>query len=162
MMIASELAGFCAAHAALNLAQADGFTPMLAYTNEKDERVMERLAGEDAERIVAWGKEKLDSNEMDANDVVFLYGAQITHDAEQTPAIIVEMRAYFMAGAEATIVVPYTPKSSGQFRIHKPFVAVWKECEDFSKDAALALFFKGIGQYKQGAENWRAAWDSST
>lgn len=53
MMIASELAGFCAAHAALSLSQADSFIPMLAYANEFDERKMERLVGEDATQIVA-------------------------------------------------------------------------------------------------------------
>lgn len=103
----------------------------------------------------------MNSNKVDTNDAVFLYGAQITRDGEITPAIIIEMHAYFMSGSEATMVVPYTPQSSGKFLIHEPVVAVWKECEDRSKDSALALFFEGIGAHESGAKNWREAWDSS-
>ena len=67
MITASKLAGFFAAHAIWCVSDGETLTPMLAYTTENDERKMERLVvNDDLEASVAYGKEKLGSNEMDA------------------------------------------------------------------------------------------------
>src|SRR5690348_5143304 len=130
MITASELAGYFAAHAIWCVSDGDTLTPMLAYTTENNERRMERLiVNDDLAASVAYGKEKLASNEMDANDAVLLFDGRIPVGGQKLDAIIIEMRAYFSPDSEAVIAVPYTPMSSGRFRVHKPKLLGWKDCD---------------------------------
>ena len=162
MITASKLAGFFAAHAIWCVSDGETLTPMLAYTTEDDERKMERLVVEDdLEASVALGKRKLDSNEMDAMDAVLLYDGRIPIGKEKVDAIIVEMRAYFSPDSEAVMAVPYTPKASGKFRVHKPKLLGWKNCEDFDMNAALQSFFEGVDGHGKGAKIWNDCLDES-
>src|SRR5215475_9631314 len=120
MITASKLAGFFAAHAIWCVCDGETLIPMLAYTTD-DERAMERIIiNDDLEASVAYGKEKLDSNQMDADDAVLLYDGRIPIGSEKVDAIVIEMRAYLSPGSDAVMAVPYTPKSSGAFRVHRP------------------------------------------
>jgi hypothetical protein len=162
MIAASNLAGCFAAHAIWCVSNGETLVPMLAYTDENDKRVMNRLAGADLGASVAQGKEQLASNPMDANDAVLLYDGRITVGANKVDAIIIEMRAYFSPQSEATLAVPYTPKtSSGAFKVHKPKLLLWKNCEDFDMNHALQSFFDGVSSHEHGNEVWTAALDES-
>src|SRR5437763_17193620 len=77
MITASELAGFFAAHAVWCLSDAESLTPMLAYTTEDGQRKMERLAGEEVQAVIEYGRRWLADNPMDANDGVLLYDGRI-------------------------------------------------------------------------------------
>ncbi len=133
----------------------DGETliPMLAYITADDERKVATS--------VALGKEKLESNEMDANDAVLLYDGRIPLGNEKVDAIIIEMRAYFSPDSEAVMAVPYTPKTSGKFRVHKPKLLGWKRCDDFDMYAALQSFFEGVDGHEKGAKIWNDCLDES-
>ena len=162
MITASKLAGFFAAHAIWCVSDSETLTPIFAHTNEDDERQMERLfINDDLEASVAFGKEKLLSNLMNANDAVLLYDGRITIGNEKVDAIIIEMRAYFSPGSEAIMAVPYTPKASGEFRVHKPKLLAWKNCEDFDMSAALESFFEGVDSHEKGAKVWNDCIDES-
>jgi hypothetical protein len=162
MITACKLAGFFAAHAIWCVSDGETLTPMLAYTTEGDERKMERLVvNDDLEASVEYGKEKLESNEMDANDAVLLYDGRISIGKEKVDAIIIEIRAYFSPDAEAVIGVPYTPKQSGRFRVHKPKLLGWENCDDFDMNAALESFFDGVAEHEKGAKIWNDCLDES-
>ena len=161
MITASRLAGFCAAHAAWSLSESDTFIPIFAYTDAENERKLERLVSENMCETMEWGRSKLLANPMGANDAVLLCIGMMTRDTEKIPAIIIEMRAYYAPGSEAVIAVPYTPKSSGKFLIHKPMLLAWKNCEDMDKEWALESFFEGVVEHKEAAKIWRKAWDPS-
>jgi hypothetical protein len=92
---------------------------------------------------------------------VLAYDGRITVGAGKLDAIILEMRSYGFPGARAVIAVPYTPASSGRFRVHKPKLVEWHECDDFDMDAALQAFFRGVDSHEQGAKAWSAALDES-
>jgi hypothetical protein len=161
MITASKLAGFFAAHAIWCVSDGETLTPMLAYTTADDERKMDRLVSDDLATSVAYGKEKLDSNEMNANDAVLLYDGRIPIGKEKVDAIIIDMRAYFSPGSEAVMAVPYTPKTSGKFRVHKPKLLGWKNCDDFDMNAALQSFFEGVDGHEKGAKIWNDSLDES-
>jgi hypothetical protein len=162
MIAASNLAGYFAAHAIWCVSNGETLVAMLAYTDGNDKRVMNRLAGADLGASVALGKDQLASNAMDANDAVLLYDGRITLGGTKVDAIIIEMRAYFSPQSEATLAVPYTPKtSSGAFRVHKPKLLLWKNCEDFDMNRALESFFNGVSSHEQGTEVWTLALDES-
>lgn len=162
MITAFKLAGFFAAHAIWCVSDGETLIPMLAYTTEHEERKMERLViNDDLAASVAFGKEKLLSNKMDANDAVLLYDGRIPIGKEKVDAIIIEMRAYFSPGSEAVMAVPYTPKASGKFRVHKPKLLAWKNCEDFDMNAALESFFEGVDGHVKGAKVWNDCIDES-
>jgi hypothetical protein len=162
MITASKLAGFFAAHAIWCVSDGETLTPMLAYTTEDDERKIERLVvNDDLEASVAYGKEKLESNEMHANDAVLLYDGRISVGKEKVDAIIIEIRAYFSPDSEAVMAVPYTPKQSGRFRVHKPKLLGWKHCDDFDMNAALQSFFAGVDGHEKGAKIWNDCLDES-
>jgi hypothetical protein len=57
--------------------------------------------------------------------------------------------------------VPYTPRGSGPFRVHKPKLVEWHECEGFDLDAAFEAFFQGVAAHEEGAKVWDAALDES-
>src|SRR6476469_3052357 len=103
---------------------------MLAYTDQDDKRILNRLLDADLGAAVAHGKQQLESNPMDANDAVLLYDGRITLGETKHDAIIVEMRAYFSPQSEAALAIPYPPKASGAFRVHRPKLIAWKNCED--------------------------------
>jgi hypothetical protein len=161
MIAAFKLAGLFAAHAVWCVSDGETLIPMLAYTTADDERQMERLVLNDLESSVACGKNKLESNEMDANDAVLLYDGRIPIGKEKVDAIIIEMRAYFSPGSEAIMALPYTPKASGRFRVHKPKLLAWKNCDDFDMNAALQSFFEGVAGHEKGAKIWNDCLDES-
>jgi hypothetical protein len=161
MITVFKLGGFFAAHAIWCVSDSEILVPMLTYTTAHDQRRMERLVGNDLEGCVAYGKKKLESNEMDADDAVLLFDDRIPIGKEKVDAIIIEMRAYFSPGSEAIRAVPYTPKTSGEFRVHKPKLLQWKDCEDFDMNAALQSFFDGVHAHEKGAKIWNDCLDES-
>ena len=161
MITASALAGYLAAHAIWSVSDGEMLVPMLGYVGEDEKRVMNRLVGPDASVAVLQGKEQLASNSMDANDAVLLYDGFITLGDRKIDAILIEVRAYFSPESEMTLAVPYTPKSSGAFKVHKPKVLVWKGCEDFELERVLKMFWMGVDGHPQGSKIWAAALDES-
>jgi hypothetical protein len=162
MITASRLAGFFAAHAIWCVSDGETLIPMLGYTTVDDERRMERLiVNDDLEATVAKGKERLRSNDMDASDAVLLYDGRITLGPDKLDAIIIEMRAYFSPDSETIMAVPYTPKASGAFRVHKPKLLAWKNCDDFDMNAALESFFAGVHAHEKGGKIWNDCLDES-
>lgn len=161
MITAFELAGFFAAHAIWCVSDGDTLIPILGYTTEDDERQMERLALDELTAAVEFGKQKLEANEMDANDAVLIYDARIPVGNEKLDAIVIEVRTYFSPGSQATIAIPYSPKSTQPFRVHKPKLLVWEQCEDFDLDYAFESFFKGVDSHEQGSEIWNQCLDES-
>jgi hypothetical protein len=161
MITASKLAGFFAAHAVWCVSDGETLTPMLAYTTADEERKMVRLVAEDLPAAVAFGKRKLEDNDMDADDTALLYDGRITLETGKVDAIIIEMRAYCSPGSEAVIAVPYTPKSSGRFRAHKPKLLAWEGCDDFDMDAAFQSFFEGVHEHEKGSKVWNESLDET-
>ena len=161
MITTSELAGFVAAHAIWCASGADGLTPMLAHATEDDQRSMTRLVYDDAAAAIAAGREQLEANPADASDAVLVYAGRIDGPDGKIDAVILEMRCYAFPGAEATIAVPYTPKSSGAFRVHQPVLARWQECDDFDVDTAFQAFFHGLEAHPEGAAVWNATLDET-
>ncbi len=160
MILASELAGYFAAHAVWSVSDGATLIPMLAYTTGDGERKMERMVGE-LGAMVELGRKKLEDNPMDANDAVLLYDGYLTLDGHKTDTIFVEARAYFMPGAKMTLGIPYTPPASGKFRVHKPKLLEWVDCDDIDQQQALQVFFEGVDAHEQGAAVWTAALDQS-
>jgi len=162
MITASKLSGFFAAHAIWCVSDGETLTPMLAYTTADGERKMERLVvADDLAASVAFGKKKLESNEMDANDAALLYDGRISLGNKKVDTIIIEMRAYFSPDSEAIMAVPYTPKASGRFLVHKPKLLAWKNCDDFDMNAALQSFFEGVDAHEKGSKIWNDCLDES-
>jgi hypothetical protein len=162
MITASQLAGFFAAHAIWCISDGAILIPILAYTGPNDERKMERIDAGEFSASVKIGKDRLATNEMDANDAVLVYDGYITIDEVKTDALIIDMRAYFSPRSEATMAIPYTPKTSGKFVVHRPKLLTWKDCEDFNMDAAFEAFFDGVDSHEKGAAVWEAAFDETT
>jgi hypothetical protein len=161
MITASKLAGFLGAHAIWCVSDGGTLVPMLGYTDQDDKRILVRLAGPELSASVAQGKEQLASNPMDATDAALLYDGRITLGEAKIDAIIVEVRAYFSPQSEVVGAIPYTPKASGAFRVHRPKLIVWKDCEDFDMNQALQAFFDGVSDHEEGNKVWAAALDES-
>jgi hypothetical protein len=161
MISAAKLAGFFAAHAIWSVSEAATFNPMLAYTTDDGKRQMERLIADDAPEAVEFGKRKIAENEMDANDAVLLFDGRIPVGTEKLDAVIIELKAYFSPDSEAVIAIPYTPHSSGEFRVHKPKLLVWENCAEFDMEQAIQSFFEGVEEHKEGAAIWNEYLDES-
>lgn len=161
MITASELAGFVAAHAIWCVADADGLIPMAAFTTEDGRRKLERLVFDRTADALDHGRRRLDADPFDANDGVLAYDGRIGTDAGKLDAIVLEMRSYGFPSARATVAVPYTPASTGRFRVHRPKLVEWHRCEDFDIDTAFAAFFRGVDAHEEGAKVWAAALDES-
>jgi hypothetical protein len=162
MITASKLAGFFAAHAIWCVSDSESLIPMLGYTTEDGKRHMDRLiVGDDLAASVAYGKKKVDSYELDAIDAVLIDDGRITIGESKVDAIIIEMRAYFSPDSEAVIAIPYTPKSSGRFLVHKPKLLCWKKCDDFDMNWAIESFFEGVAEHEKGTKIWNDSLDES-
>jgi hypothetical protein len=105
--------------------------------------------------------QRLEDDPFSANDGVLAFDGRITIDCGKLDAIILEMRSYAFPWAKATIAVPYTPHNSGRFRVHRPKLVEWHECENFDLDATFEAFFRGISAHEQGAKVWDTALDES-
>ncbi|MDR3402932.1 MAG: hypothetical protein P4L99_10585 [Chthoniobacter sp.] len=89
------------------------------------------------------------------------YDGRITLGPEKVDAIIIEMRAYFSLGSEAIMAIPYIPKTSGAFKVHKPKILAWKNCEDFDVNVAMQSFFNGVDEHEKGRKVWADCLDES-
>ena len=161
MIPAFRLAGFFAAHAIWCVSDGETLTPMLARVGEDGTRSMDRLVMNDLAAAVASGRRSLDLNDADANDAALVYDGRIPLGTDKIDAIIIEIRAYFSPQSEAVIAVPYAPKSSGRFRVHKPKLLQWKNCDDFDMNAVLGSFFEGVAEHEKGSSLWNASLDES-
>ena len=162
MITAFNLAGFFAAHAIWGVSDGEDLIPMFAYTDENDERKMERLVVDgDLAASVEFGKDKLESNEPDATDGVLVYDGRIPINEQKFDAIIIKIRSYFAPGSKALMAVPYSPAGSGNFRVFKPKLLQWEECDDFDVNMAVQSFFEGVDAHEKGAAAWNAALDQS-
>ena len=162
VIAAARLGGFFAAHAIWCVSGGETLVPMLAYVTERGERKMERHAGAELGAIVENARRQLVANAMDANDAVLLYDARIPVGAEKLDAIVLELRTYFSPRSEMTLAVPYTPPTAKTpFRVHRPKLLGWVECEDFDRHAVLESFFAGVDEHTEGAKIWSAALDES-
>lgn len=161
MLSAAHLAGSIAAHAIWCVSDQDGLVPMLAFTTEGGERKLERLVDGDAAAAVEHGRKRLEDDPLSADDGVLAYDGYVTVDGQKTDAIILELRCYAFPAAKAAIAVPYTPASSGRFRVHKPRLLLWEGCEDFDGDAAFASFFDGVESHEHGAKAWTQAFSDA-
>lgn len=161
MITASELAGFIAGHAIWCVSDADSLIPMVAFATEDGQRKLERLVSDDAGKAVEHGRKRLDDDPFSASDGVLVYDGRITLDSGKLDAIILELRSYAFPGATATFAVPYTPASTGIFRVHRPKLVEWHECDDFDLDAAFEAFFRGVDSHEKGAAVWKSALDES-
>ena len=161
MIIASELAGFFAAHAIWCVSESESFIPMLAYTTEDGKREMMRLALDDVKAAIELGKKRLEENDISYDDAVLLYDGRISHSSEKLDALIMELRCEAFRGARATLAVPYTPKSKGAFLVHKPKLIEWENSDDFDMDAALEAFWRGVASHEKGSKIWNDCLDES-
>lgn len=161
MITAAKLAGLFAAHAVWCVSDGDLLIPMLAYTNENDERKMDRFVQDDLGAAVEAGRQKLASNEMDADDAVLLFDGRIPVDGEPCDAIIAEMRAYFAPDALAVLAAPYTPASAGPFRVHRLKLLAWENCDDFDLEQVTQSFFQGVSGHEKGSAIWEENNDDS-
>ena len=161
MIYASRLAGFFAAHAVRCVSDGDTLIPMLAYLVGDGGRMMERYVGENVGASDSVARRKLESNAMNAEDAALLYDGRITIAEQKIGAIIIEMRAYFLPESEVVIAVPYTPKGNGNFRVHRPKLLAWKNCDDFDSSAVLQSFFDGVDEHEEGSKIWNECLDES-
>ncbi len=161
MITAAKLAGVFAAHAVWSVSDGEVLIPMLGYIDEEGGRHMERLVIEDLAEAVALGKQKLDDNPMDAHDAVLLYDVRLPLGNEKVDAILVEVRAYFAPDARLTLAIPYTPASSGRFRVHNPKFLEWENCEDFAIEEIGEALFEGVAEHEKGAKIWEESLDES-
>jgi len=134
---------------------------MLARVGEDGTRSMDRLVMNDLAAAVASGRRGLDLNDADANDAALVYDGRIPLGTDKIDAIIIEIRAYFSPQSEAVIAVPYAPKSSGRFRVHKPKLLQWKNCDDFDMKAVPGSFFESVAEHEKGSSLWNASLDES-
>ncbi|KVT11688.1 hypothetical protein WT24_12660 [Burkholderia sp. MSMB1078WGS] len=162
MLTAFELAGFIAAHAVWCVSDADGFIPIAAFQTDDGQRKIERLVFDDAGEAVEQGRKRLESNPSNASDGVLAYDGRLaTPDGKKLDAIVLEARSYAFPSARAAIAVAYTPKSTGNFRVHKPKLVLWDKCGDFDMSAAIESFFNGVASHERGAKVWNDALDES-
>jgi hypothetical protein len=162
MTSALRLAGFFAAHAVWCVYDGETLIPILAFTDETGERKMERLVvEEDLVKSVAYGRDRLQRNEMDANDAVLIYDGFVDVSDEKLDAIVIEIRSYFSPGSEATLAIPYTPKGDRRFAVHRPKVLRWEQCEDLDLQAGFEAFFEGVQGHDKGSHIWTDALDES-
>lgn len=161
MITASKLSGFFAAHAIWCVSDGDTLIPMIAYTTGSGERKMERMAHDDIEAAVAAGRDRLQSGELDADDAALIYDGRITLETGKFDAIIIEMQTEFSPQSKATIAVPYSPSTSGAFRVHKPKLLQWDDCDDFDMNWAIESFFEGVAEHAKGNEIWIRCLDES-
>lgn len=160
MITAFHLGGFFAAHAIWSLSDGDELVPMLAYTTENGERMMERLQGDDLATSVQFGQQKMEENSMNACDAALLFDAITVLNHGKTEALIIELKSYFFPQAKAAIAVPYS-RVAGKFSIHKPRLVQWDGCEQFEVNAAFEAFFIGVGGHEKGAAVWNESLDES-
>ncbi len=161
MITAFHLSGYWAAHAVWSVSDGETLVPMFACKADDDIKMM-RLVTETFEEAVEYGKTLLDSNETDADDAALLYDGYIDVGSEKLDAILIEIRSYFSPDSRAVLAIPYTPKSnSSEFRVHKPKVFDWQNCDDFEMDAVLESFFEGVYSHEEGAKIWNESLDES-
>ncbi|RQS02395.1 hypothetical protein DIE07_34260 [Burkholderia sp. Bp9002] len=135
---------------------------MAAFRTDDGQRKFERLVFDDAGAAIEHGRKHLESASFDASGGVLAYDGRITTPAgKKLDAIILEIRAYAFPLAKAAIVVAYTPRSAGDFRVHKPKLVMWNNCDDFDVDAAIESFFNGIASHERGAKVWNDSLDES-
>jgi len=162
MITASQLAGFFAARAVRVLSEGGTLIPILVRITIEGKRQMEYLnINDDIEASIAYGKKKLESNVMDAEDAVLVYGGSIPVGTEKVDAIIIQIRARFPPDAGAVLAVPYMPRSSGKFRVRKAKLLSRKNCQDFRVSVILKSFFEGVTSHQEGAKIWNDCLDES-
>jgi hypothetical protein len=162
MIEAHKLAGFVTAHGIWSVGDGSPLIPIYAYVKENGERILNRLATDTLENAVALGREKLASNEDDANDAVLVFDARIPIGDLKYDALIVEIKSYFSPQSKAVMAIPYSPANESHgFKVHKPKYLQWIECDDFNLNTCVNSFFSGVDTHEKAAQFWNDHLDQS-
>jgi hypothetical protein len=161
MLTTSKLAGFFAAHAIWGVSEGGSLTPLLAYTAKNDKRGVDQIVDKDIEAMVAFGRKQLALNLMGFKGAVLIYDGRIVLPQGKLDTILLEMRTYASPKSEATIAIPYTPKTAGTFLVHRPKILAWKNCDSFDLKAVLQSIFEGVHEHEMGSKIWNESLDES-
>lgn len=83
---------------------------------------------------------------------------RVTVAGGELGAVVLEMRSYAFPWAKTVPAVPYTPRGSGRFAVHKPKLVEWHECDGFDMDAAFAAFLRGVDSHGAGPRSGTRPW----
>ena len=154
---AFEIGGYFAAHGMWSVHDGETLNPILAYNTGTDKK-MERLVQGDA---VSFGQKRLASNEMKAKFGTLVCDARIPVGDEKLDALIIEIRDYDTPDSEVLVAIPYERKAEDDFRIYRPKILSWENCDKFDVNVAMEAFFKGVDDHKKGSEIWKRCLDES-
>ena len=142
------MAGNLGAHAIWCLSDSEQLTPMLGVV-KNGETSMIRVVTDRLEESVQKGKQMLAGNSMDAEHAALIYDGRITLEDEKIDAVIVEIYVTPSSTPDVAVALPYTPRSSGQFRVFSPQPVDWNP--EFDVKEHMMAFFAGIDSHEQGA-----------
>lgn len=154
-----KVSGFFAAHAVCSIAEHGTFTPMMAHVGRREERKLERFAGED---FGSWFKQcqsRMHINEMNAKDAVVLYNDELQMRDDFTNAIFVMMCSYSESNSKSKVLlaVPYEPNDRNETKltIFYPEILASENWDESHSDKCLKSFFDGIESHEKGFSIWR-------
>jgi len=71
--------------------------------------------------------------------------------------VLIEVHALSGTGSDALIAVPYTPRETGAFAVHRPVLLEWRDGGSIDRKQAMDSFFEGVKEHPQGSKVWREA-----
>lgn len=160
MIEIAHLAGQYTAKAIWLISKGISLTPTLAY--KKAAMAKEApLNGDENTAIVQEARARLEVNVLKANGAVLVYEGRIPLDGGKIDAVIIELYVYATDETKAVIALPYTPKSSGNFRVHRPKIVVWENIDPGEVGPVMDAFFDGASDFPEGAAIWNDSLDDS-
>src|SRR5262245_56542122 len=151
---ALELAGYFGAHALWCVADGSTLVPMLAIQREGGGGELHRLVGEELERAVAMGRERLAANPDGASRAVLVYDVYLRLPSGRTDGLMLDVVDYGPPRSSARLAIPYSPGSGNGFAV-RPVVLVGSGGVLVSSGPELDAFHRGLASHEEGARVWR-------
>lgn len=163
-------AGKFAAHAIWCVSDGSTLVPIFVASQGSD-CTMHRIAAAALEQAVSIGQNWLENGKMSEKEAqlsaaALLYEIKLTIGSEKMDAIAINIRDYSNPLARAMLCIPFTPQKGpmglfGKFKVHRPKMTEWTNCEQFKTDEVLEEFWKGVDSHEQGSRVWSNAMDQS-
>ena len=153
--------GMTAAHSIWSLSDNGSVSPIFQHDTNDGTIQLIRIICDNSDEGKKYIDEKIRSLHGIANNLAFAIDAYFRIDGLRFDALVVGAVSLDKPDSRFQMAIPYKWNSKNDFKIYKPKIVEWNNCESLDRNAAIQEFWNGVDSHKYGSNIWNNCLDQS-
>ncbi len=153
--------GMTAAHSIWSLSDSGSVFPIIQHDTSTGKIQLLRIVCNDSDEAKKYIDDKIKSLNGIANNLAFAVDAYYRIDGVRYDALVVGAISLEMVDSIFQMAIPFRWNSVNDFKIYKPKIVEWKNCESIDRNQAIQGFWNGVDSHENGSTIWNKCLDQS-